>query len=91
MSGGEELFERPKKGEEFKWLPHSSPTGPFPETPEVSGVLQVSRAGFNRRQTLAMLYYRYRCGILCGQSGWVALQKSGGNWRIQQFGFGVVY
>jgi|ERR1035437_5507385 hypothetical protein len=89
--GMEQLFEQPKKGGELKWLPHASPAGPFPDNPSVSGVLQLSRAGFNRRGTLTLLYYSYRCGVLCGQSGWVVLHKTGGNWRIKQFGSGAVY
>lgn len=89
-AGAEKLFERPE-GDAVKWLPHASPTGPFPETPRVSGVLQLSRAGFNRRRTLALLHYTYRCGVLCGQSGWVVLHKAGGSWRIEQFGSAVVY
>lgn len=89
--GMEELFEQPKKGEELKWLPHASPSGPFPDNPRGSGVLQLSRTGFNWRGTLALLNYSYRCGVLCGQSGWVVLQRAGGNWHIKQFGSGVVY
>jgi hypothetical protein len=91
LFGMEELFEQPKKGEALKWLPHASPAGPFPDDPRVSGVLQLSRAGFNRRGTLALLNYSYRCGVLCGQSGWVVLQAAGGTWCIKQFGSGVVY
>jgi hypothetical protein len=90
-SGAKELYEEPKKGEESKWLLHASPAGPFPDDPSVSGVLQVSRIGFNRRGTLALLYYSYRCGFLCGQSGWVVLHRTDGNWRVEQFGLGVVY
>jgi hypothetical protein len=89
--GTEELFEPPQKGDEGKWLPNASPTGPFPETPRVSGVLQFSRAGFTRRKRLAMLYYSYRCGVLCGQSGWVVLRKDAGSWSIERFGSSVVY
>lgn len=88
--GTEELFEPPKQGDEGKWLPHASPTGPFPETPHVSGVLQLSRPGFDHRKRRALLYYIYRCGVLCGQSGWVALHKQEDSWRIEQFGSAVV-
>lgn len=90
-AGAEELFDPPEKGDAGKWLPHASPTGPFPEAPHVSGVLQFSRAGFNRRKTLALLQYTYRCGVLCGQSGWVVLHKAEGSWRIEEFGSTVVY
>ena len=40
ISGSEELFAPPKKGDAGKWLPHASPTGPFPENPKISGALQ---------------------------------------------------
>jgi hypothetical protein len=90
-AGAEELFKPPQKGEERKWLPHASPAGTFPEAPHVSGVLQLSRVGFNRQKTLALLYYSYHCGVLCGQSGWVALHKVEGKWRIEQFGTSRVY
>jgi hypothetical protein len=90
-AGAEELFDRPEKGDERKWLPHTSLRGPLTEAPSVSGVLQLSRVGFNRRKTLALLYYSYRCGVLCGQSGWVVLHKAGGSWQIEKFGRGAVY
>jgi hypothetical protein len=55
------------------------------------GVLRLSRIGLNRRGTLALLHYSYRCGWLCGQSGWVVLHKAEGSWRIEQFGSGAIY
>jgi hypothetical protein len=57
----------------------------------IYGVLRLSRIGFNRRGILALLQYSYRCGELCGQSGWVVLHKTEGNWRIEQFGSRIVY
>jgi hypothetical protein len=90
-AGAEELFDRPEKGNQRKWLRHASVKGPLMEAPKVSGVLQLSRIGFNRRKTLALLYYSYRCGVLCGQSGWVVLHKAGGSWQIEKFGRGAVY
>jgi hypothetical protein len=87
-SGIEESSGEPKKGEENLAVPHAGPSGPFPDDPLVSGVLQLSRAGFNRRGTLALLYYSYVCGDLCGRSGWVVLNKSDGKWHIKEFGPG---
>jgi hypothetical protein len=54
-------------------------------------VLQLSRIGFNRRRSLALIYYSYRCSALCCSSGWVVLQKAEGNWHIKQFGAGFIY
>jgi hypothetical protein len=90
-AGAEKLFHPTARGDLSQSLLHASPDGPFPEAPYVSGVLQLSRAGFNRRRTLALLHYTYRCGVLCGQSGWVVLHKKRGCWRIERFGSGVVY
>ncbi|HYL15654.1 MAG TPA: hypothetical protein VEV41_21650 [Terriglobales bacterium] len=91
--GIEETCKPPKRRAEveLKVLPHTSPTGPFPYNTQVSGVLELSRVGFNRRTTLALLYFSYLCGDLCGESGWVVLHKTGGNWAVKEFGSGVVY
>lgn len=56
-----------------------------------SGVLELSRVGFDRKGTCALLYFNFRCGWLCGRSGWVVLNKQAGNWRIKQFGPGAIY
>ena len=90
-SGIEELFAPPEKGDARKWLPHASPAGPFPENPKVSGVLQLSRIGFDHRRAVGIVYYDYRCGVLCGQSGWATLRKVHGEWRLDELGGGVVY
>ena len=84
-----ELFARPKKGDASKWLPR--PAGPFPENPKVSGVLQLSRIGLDHTRTHGMVYYVYRCGVLCGQSGWATLRKVHGVWNLDGMGGGVVY
>jgi hypothetical protein len=91
MSGVEELFAPAKKGDAGKWLPHASPTGPFPENPKVSGVLELSRIGFDHTRTRGLVYYDYRCGVLCGQSGWATLRKVHGEWKLDEMGGGVVY
>jgi hypothetical protein len=83
--GMEELFAA---DDDKKWLPHASPNGPFPEDPDVSGVLQLSRVGFDWRGRVALIYFDYRCGFLCGQSGWVALEKNNSGWRVQHYGAG---
>jgi hypothetical protein len=54
------------------------------------GYLQVSRIGFNHGRTLGMLYYVHRCGVLCGQSGWVLLRKADNHWKIDRFGHRLV-
>jgi hypothetical protein len=84
ISGIEELFGPPKKGDASKWLPHSIPAGPFPENPKVSGVLQLSRIGFDHTRTRGLVYYDYICGVLFGQSGWATLRKVHGDWKLDE-------
>lgn len=91
QSGSEELFAPPQKGDAGRWLPHASPTGPFPENPKVSGVLQLSRIGFDHARTRGMVYYVYRCGVLCGQSGWATLRKTDGVWNLDEMSGTAVY
>jgi hypothetical protein len=91
MSGVGDLFAPPKKGDSGKWLPHASPTGPFPGNPKVSGVLGLSRIGFDHTRTRGLVYYDYRCGVLCGQSGWATLRKVHGEWKLDEMGSGFVY
>ena len=86
-----DLYTQGTKEDERKRLLHPRSEGPFPEDRSASGILQLSRLGFDRRGSVALLYYNYRCGALCGQSGWVALRKTQGDWQIAQFGKGVVY
>lgn len=91
ISGIDELFAPPQKGDAGKWLPHESPLGPFPENPKVSGVLQFSRIGLDHTRTRGLVYYDYRCGVLCGQSGWATLRKVHGSWKLDEMGRAVVY
>ena len=91
MSGVEELFAPPNKVDAGKWLPHANPSGPFPENPKVSGVLGLSRIGFDHTRTRGLVYYDYRCGVLCGQSGWARLRKVHVEWKLDEMGSGVVY
>ena len=87
--GMEALFD--VRSDTGKGLPHASPERPFRERPEVSGIIQLSRVGLNWRRTAALLYFNYRCGFLCGQSGLVSLRNYDGKWHVEQFGSGMVY
>lgn len=90
-AGLDELGDLTKRGDETKWLPHATPTGPFAENPQISGVLQFSRLGFDHSRNRCLVYYNYRCGVLCGQSGWAALRKIRGEWKLDQMGGGAIY
>lgn len=52
-------------------------------------VLAISRPGFNRDRTAAVLYYSFQCGGICARSGWVSLRLANGSWHIEKFGAGV--
>jgi len=54
------------------------------------GVIALSRPGFNHDRSAAILYYWLRCGGVCGQSGWVSLKRTAGQWHIEKFGAGLV-
>ncbi|HXH50426.1 MAG TPA: hypothetical protein VNM47_13875 [Terriglobia bacterium] len=75
-----------------KAFPYPKPEGPFPEKPEVCGVLQLSRVGLDWRRRTATLAYTFMCGALCGQSGNnVLLQKIGKHWQVTYWGLAAVY
>ena len=75
-----------------KALPYPKPSGPFPENPEVCGVLQLSRVGLDWHRRTATLAYTFMCGALCGQTGNdVLLQKIGKHWQVTSWGTGAVY
>jgi hypothetical protein len=76
---------------EPKSAPNAGPAVAFSDELAIPGVLRLSRAGFNRSGTLALVYYSYRCGALCGQSGLAVLEKTGGQWHVQHFGSGGIY
>lgn len=75
-----------------KAFPYPKPEGPFPGNPDVCGVLQLSRVGFDWRRRTATLAYTFICGALCGQAGNdVLLRKDGEHWRVTYWGTGTVY
>jgi hypothetical protein len=46
------------------------------------GFATYSRVGFNRDTTQALLYRGVVCGVLCGNGGYVLLEKVDGVWQI---------
>ena len=90
--GAEKLSATARTADPLDWLPHPRPAGPFPDNPAVTGVLQLSRVGFDWRGKTATLSYLYICGALCGQSGGgVLLEKSSTRWIVKYWGAGMVY
>jgi hypothetical protein len=47
-----------------------------------SGLIRVSRVGFNQRNDQALVYVEHDCGTLCGTGKYFSLKKSAGAWRV---------
>lgn len=87
-----ENWMRSVKKDPSKASPYPKASGPFPESPKVCGVLQLSRVGLDWRRRTAKLSYTFMCGVLCGQSGnGVLLRKIGKHWQVTYWGTGAVY
>jgi hypothetical protein len=48
--------------------------------PKASGIMTVSRVGFNADKTQALVYTGWSCGGLCGGGGYTLLTKKSGGW-----------
>jgi len=46
------------------------------------GVISVSRIGFDRSASQALLYVSFICGSLCGSDSFVLLERDGATWRV---------
>jgi len=57
--------------------------GFYQKYPHASGLITLSRIGFNRDHTEAFVYDTYSCGGLCGEGNYVVLTKIGSVWWIQ--------
>ncbi len=51
--------------------------------PHSSGILALSRVGFNRTEEQALVYVRSSCGSLCGAGEYYLLSRKGGIWRVE--------
>ena len=72
--------------QEFESFFHDGGTGWrgfYQKHPHASGLITLSRIGFNRDHTEAFVYDTYSCGGLCGEGNYVVLKKVGSVWRIQ--------
>jgi hypothetical protein len=52
--------------------------------PNAISIHTLSRVGFNKDKTAALVYYTYSCGGLCGQGQYVLLGKHDGQWKIEK-------
>lgn len=47
-----------------------------------SSIDTLSRVGFNKEKTQAIIYYGYVCGPLCGQGQYILLMKTDNKWTV---------
>lgn len=52
--------------------------------PDTSGLITLSRVGFNTAHTQALVYIGSHCGPDCGDVHFYLLEKSGGTWAIKK-------
>ena len=52
--------------------------------PKASSIVNLSRVGFNKEKTQALVYYSYVCGGLCGQGQYLLLTKKDDKWVIEK-------
>ncbi len=52
--------------------------------PKSSGILTLSRVGFNADKTQALVYKGWSCGGLCGGGGYTLLKKKKGVWVVDR-------
>lgn len=74
--------------EKVSWGGFDSSTRKDPDSP---AIFSLSRPGFNRDRSAAILYYWIRCGGICGRSGWVLLRRAGDTWQIEKFGTSIIH
>ena len=50
--------------------------------PNSSGYITLSRVGFNKQATKAVIYRETGCGSLCGYGGYIFLSRESGEWKV---------
>lgn len=51
--------------------------------PDSNGIITLSKVGFNRQTTQALVYVAISCGPHCGEGNFILLSKAKGIWSIQ--------
>jgi hypothetical protein len=54
----------------------------FQEFPTAPGILRLSRAGYDKDQSNALIYIEYQCGIACGSGRFVHLKRTETLWEV---------
>ncbi|HEY9283446.1 MAG TPA: hypothetical protein VIP46_08330 [Pyrinomonadaceae bacterium] len=56
--------------------------GFFKRHPKSGGWVALSRVGFNREMTQALVYFEHGCGGLCGSGIYLLLEKGEAGWKV---------
>jgi hypothetical protein len=48
------------------------------------GIMKFSNIGFNESKNLALIYYDWLCGALCGDGNIAILEKKMNQWRMKE-------
>jgi len=48
------------------------------------GIFEISEIGFNQTKDIAVVYYEWFCGSLCGGGNLAILRKENGRWKIEE-------
>jgi hypothetical protein len=79
LVGEKELAQVFRKGEfDRAW------TRFYAKYPNSSGLIFLSKVGFNSDRTQAMLYAGRQCGGLCGSGSYLLLNKRNGKWFVEE-------
>jgi hypothetical protein len=52
--------------------------------PTAGGFITLSRVGFNKEKTQALIYAAHNCGWLCGEGNYILLVKKDNIWKIEE-------
>ncbi|MDQ6634301.1 MAG: hypothetical protein M3Z10_06020 [Gemmatimonadota bacterium] len=62
--------------------PHTYWRAFYERFPGSTGSMSFSRPGYDASRTHALLYYSHGCGDLCGDGGYVLLERRDGKWAV---------
>ena len=74
----QEVFEQIFLRKDSRWADFED------KYPEASGLIFLSRVGFDAKGDMALVTMGYRCGDLCGAGGLYLLVKEDGSWKEQE-------
>lgn len=51
--------------------------------PTADGIITLSRVGFNKEKTQALIFVAFGCGWLCGEGNYILLEKQEEEWKVK--------